>query len=71
MVRTVLLLRRPYRLRQQGLFVYGKTMSVSIADLQLLLDFANADFAPLYALLQTQPAIAADALLPGEQVLPL
>ncbi len=41
MVRTVLLLRRPYRLRQQGLFVYGKTMSVSIADLQLLLDVAE------------------------------
>lgn len=37
-----------------------------IDDLQQLLDFASADFAPLYAQLRQQPEIAADALLPGE-----
>lgn len=49
---------------------YQQTYFV-IDDLQLLLDFANADFTPLYARLQSQPDIAADALLPGEQVLSL
>lgn len=58
-------MRTRYRLDdfQQTYFV--------IDDLQQLLDFASADFAPLYAQLQALPPIAADALLPGERVLPI
>ena len=41
-----------------------------IDDLQQLLDFASADFAPLYARLATQPSIEAGTLLPGEVAVP-
>lgn len=44
---------------------YQQTYFV-VDSLQQLLDFVSIDFAPLYAQLQSQPTIDANALLPGE-----
>ena len=62
--RLPLSLARAMRTRYK-IDTYQQTYFV-IDDMQQLLDFAATDFAPLYAQLQDQPTVAANALLAGE-----
>ena len=62
--RPPLSLARAMRTRYK-IDTYQQTYFV-IDDMQQLLDFAATDFAPLYAQLQDQPTVAANALLAGE-----
>ena len=62
--RLPLSLARAMRTRYK-IDTYQQTYFV-INDMQQLLDFAATDFAPLYAQLQDQPTVAANALLAGE-----